>query len=103
MSTADDQVVLKPGSDAPSHIQNLQENVAIHLSDATGKKFTPSQVAPVLDQHPLDDKIDTETSLEEIIAGEKGRPRTEPSKNFLKMLFQRLKKQNPQKEVSQEP
>lgn len=93
MPTADDQIVTQ---------------VAASLSDATGQKIDPSQVMPISQQHPLDKNLQDlledpkpEKDWDDIVAGEKGRPRNEPSKNFLKMFLQRLRKQHPQEEIGE--
>lgn len=66
------------------------------IADALG--VNPQEVAPASSQSPVQgqtDKPGGELDLEDIIAGEMGRPRTEPSKNFLTAFLSRLKKKNP--------
>ena len=102
MATVQDLVAVQPGSDAKIHTQNLQQNVAGQLTAATGKPVTADQVTPP-DQtlQDLTEGPKPQTDWEDFMAGEKGRPRTDSSKNFLRVLLGRLKRQYPGDDIKQ--
>ena len=85
-----------PGQDDSQHAHTLHQGVATALADIRGQKIGPEEVAPPKDQPAPSFEPQTEADLEEIIEAEKGKPRTDPSKNFLKVLLGRLRKQHPQ-------
>lgn len=98
MGTA--QSLVRPGTDAKVHRENLHQGVAASLGQMQGNSVDPKTLIPE-DQkhfdHPLQQILnpDTEADIEDIMAGIKGKPRTEPSKNFLKAFLGRLRKKNP--------
>ncbi len=104
MESAQNEVVITPGQDDSQHAAGLQQEVADTLSAITGQKIEPESVTPAIDQTPvtqnnLHEEPKTQADLQEIIDAEKGRPRTESSHNFLKILYGRLKKQNPGNDI----
>lgn len=106
MGTAQGQSV-QPGSDASLHTKNLRHNVAASLGQIQGAPVDPNSLAPASEQkpdNPLEQIInpETEADLDDFIAGMQGRPRTEPSKNFLKAFFSRMKKKHPQGIIREE-
>ncbi len=104
MDTAQKGQIIQPGPDHPVNSQNLQKDIASSLSAALGEEIIGTQVAPPLETDPIKSALATqphpETDWDDFYNGAiKGRPRSDPSKNFLKVLLGRLKKKNPEKEV----
>lgn len=99
MGTAQGQSVIQPGKDDSSHVVSTQVGIA----DVLGVK--PQDVTPATLQNPqieeVAEKPPSQIDLEDVMAGEKGRPRTDPSSNFLKTFLERLKKKNPQGDVEE--
>lgn len=105
METAQDPL-LKPGADNKTHDKALVDDVAANINEALGAQITPTQVTPpanqriVVEGHEnIADRADDPFDIEDIIAGEKGRPRSEPSKGFLSRVLGRIKKQHPDKQI----
>lgn len=104
MDSAQKGQIIQPGTDHPASDQNLQNNIASSLSAALGAEITGPQVAPPAQAAPVNNEMASEphpeTDWDDFYNGAlKGRPRTDPSKNFLKVFLNRLKKKNPDKEV----
>lgn len=102
-------VKVQPGIDTKSQAQDLQQNVAAIVSNITGTPLESAQVAPPSTQSPVDQSVKdlaeepkTEVDLQEFIDAERGRPRTDPSRNFLKVFLGRLRKKNPGSVIKQE-
>lgn len=111
MATTQDQpaqAAMMPGRDSSTPVKNLHQNIAQNLNflqnqpTDPGDLMPPTQSSPLLPNWALMEKSGAEVDLEDMMAGEKGLPRTEPAKNFLGMLLLRLKKQNPQAEIIKE-
>lgn len=105
MKTA--QKIIQPGAGAVAHTKDLHQNVASSLGQIQGAPVDPKDIAPETEKHfdnPLQQILnpETEADMEDFMAGMKGKPRTEPSKNFLKSFLGRLKKKNPDSEVKEE-
>ena len=103
MDTAQKGQIIQPGSDHPVNSQNLQNDIASSLSAALGQKISSAQVAPLDQQTVVSSELSQdphpETDWDDLYNGLKGRPRTDPSKNFLKVFLGRLRKKDPEKEV----
>lgn len=102
-----DQPIIQPGKDHPVNHLAMQKQVARDLSQLYGVDIKHHQLQPAAqlpvetaspsllqDPHP-------ESDWDDIMAGLGGKPRTESSKNFLKMLFVRLQKQHPDSDIKQ--
>lgn len=104
MTTAQNGGIIQPGSDNNIHSQNLQQNIAQSVAAISGQPVDQAQVIPPTQQpavtDPLGENVKPEADWEDIWAGMKGRPRTEPSGNFLKTFLGRMRKKNPGKEVT---
>lgn len=79
---------------------DIIQNIASSLGQIQGAPVDPKSLVPEVQHHfdnPLQQIInpETEADMEDFMAGMKGRPRTEPSKNFLKTFLNRLRKKNP--------
>lgn len=105
MATAQDPYI-KPGVDNKTHEKALANSVAANINDALGAQITPTEVMPPANQkivveghenaaNQAGDQLD----IEDIIAGEQGKPRNEPSQNFLRKLLGRIKKQHPDNRI----
>lgn len=97
---------MQPGKDARQHTQVLQQNIAQSLTSLTGGSVTQNQVMPAMDQPVTSEDLkhivteaEPKIDIEDIMAGEEGKPRTEPSKRFLSTLIERLKRKHPNKEI----
>lgn len=102
MDAAQREIIIQPGIDHPSTTNNLHNKIASSLSTALGQEIVPAQLVPTAQQLPeaaLAQEPQPEMDLDDLYSGLKGRPRTDPSKNFLKVFLGRLKKKNPEKEV----
>lgn len=103
MDPAKKNQFLQPGSDHLAQTQQLQNNVSANLAILTGQTTPANQVVPIIQQPVLEGSLaensNPEMDLEDLMDGLKGRPRTDPSRNFLKIFLGRLKKKNPDKEV----
>lgn len=93
-------VTAMPGQDSVAHSQPVRQNIAVSLGQIQNQQVDPAHLVPPSQQlitppNDLSGGIKTEADLEEIINAEKGRPRTDPSRNFLKVLFGRLTKKHP--------
>lgn len=98
--------IIQPGAGAAVHTKDLHQNIASSLGQMQGDPVDPKSLVPGSDQvphNPLEQIInpETEADMEDFMAGMKGRPRTEPSKNFLKTFLGRLKKKNPESNIKE--
>lgn len=107
MDTAKTNIV-QPGQDSAVQTKKLHQNLSTSLNQL-GENSTPTQLNPPQNQPPLTGEAAQETEkpffeldLEDIMEGEKGHPRTEPSKSFLAKFFEKLKKKNPKGEIVRE-
>lgn len=105
----DTTVKLQPGADSTQHDQNLQQGVAVTLSDALGVQVTSAQVAPPASQSPkisevLPENPKTEFDPQEFIDSEVNQKhvKSDPSRGFLGVLWGRIRKQNPGKDIEPE-
>ncbi len=99
-------VQVTAGVDTPSHVQPTHNKVADALGQLYNIQVAPESVQPVSTQHPITPEVAQvaskpvhEYDLQEILDGWKGKPRTEPSKNFLSILKDRLRKQSPDQDL----
>ena len=88
-----------PGVDTNAHANQLHKTAADAIFELTGVHPGAESTQPAGNQTPIQDQVKdlmskpkTEYDLHEIINAERGRARTEPSKNFLKLLFQKVYK-----------
>ncbi len=116
--------LIQPGSDAESHTKSLHQNISQNLTEITGKAVSLDNIVPIENQTPMipeDNLASGEQSkkaslwekilkwfkisdqnnvdLEDIIAGNMGRPRTEPSNVFLIEHKKRLSAKHPGMEI----
>lgn len=99
--------IVQPGADAKVHANNLHQNVALSVGQMQGNPVDPKSLAPDIDQvphNPLEQILnpETEADMEDFMAGMNGRPRSEPSKNFLKTFLSRLRKKNPESAIKED-
>lgn len=100
-------VKVMPGIDSLHHTNSLQSGVVKSLNQMN-QPVSMQEVAPSATQGPLSqdvtglEKPSTENDFFDTILGLKGKPRTERSFNFLKLLIGRIKKKNPGSELKEE-
>ncbi len=99
------QAQVSAGADTNSHTAKLHKTAEDAIFELTGVHHESQNFQPVTNQTPVDVRIKdlmskpkTEYDVHEIINAERGRARTEPSKNFLKLLFQKVYKKKIQQE-----
>lgn len=105
MKTAPNNII-QPGAGAAVHTKDLHQNIASSLGQMQGDPVDPKSLVPDAQDrfdNPLQQILnpETEADIEDFMAGMKGRPRTEPSKNFLKTFLGRLKKKNPESNIKE--
>lgn len=100
------QTIIQPGADSQAYTNNMQTKLAAALNDIYKLDVQPKHLQPVSQQSPITpdlahimDKPHTERDFEDTMAGWKGKPRTEPSKNFLGLLIDKLQKRNPDQDI----
>ena len=106
MSPAQSPELIQPGVDAQAHANNMQARLASALNDIYDLDVRPQHLQPVSQQSPVTPELagvmskpHSERDFEDTMAGWKGKPRTEPSGNFLKVFMNRLQKKNPDQDI----
>lgn len=99
-----DPLAAQPGLNHPQQTQELQTQTAQALSRIQGTTVTPQQVQPPATQpavagSDLASEPHPEADWDDIMAGFTGKPRTDSSRNFLKVLINRFRKQNPGQDI----
>lgn len=102
------QTVIQPGADSQAHTNNMQAKLATALNDVYKLDVQPQHLQPVSQQSPVTPELahvmskpHSERDFEDTMAGWKGKPRTEASKNFLKVFMNRLQKKNPNHDIQE--